>query len=202
MAFDGREHMDPDLGFPVLAHPEAALTGSTLATPLRQAYVVARHRSRRVLDQHFELDLRQPGVHPIAETTRVRLAEAYRWLPPETTHLVGEYICRVLNPDQHALLNGRLVVTDGVHTSTGVVATRTISGQTSVVQGPYSRIDDPVWSPFGQSNEFRLGFEVALGSVAAGGTVLVYFEANATRGLANVGASMIPLHVGVWTEIR
>lgn len=204
MVFDSRDYRDAQPCYPALWHPHAALGGPSISRGLEIAYMCARRDARKIFDQHYQIDFR-PGSDTMSRnalvvTSFARVAEAYRYIPDSTTHLVGEALYTVVQTDDTAKVRHRIVAV-GAGTDTGATVTNDISPLQVFSTGDIGPTLDQ-YSLFSPNTTYRASFEVALSNAPAGVLTNVYVEVYATDSTSSTGTSYIPHFVGVWTEIR
>src|SRR5688572_18159526 len=107
MTFDNGRHEDAELGLPILHHPKAVLTEHTFEHALKAAYFYALNHGRTIIQQHygaysFRLQSANTPNIAFAESDFVRIAEGFRYIHDETTHLVGVALFSVLQANDRA----------------------------------------------------------------------------------------------------
>lgn len=199
MAFDGTIYHHADLIYPAVYHPKSPLTGPALGDALRAAYLAAHRRGRRIIDQNYPITWRSAATlrerFAFSESTWGRIAEGYRRIPAEATHLVGEAVFSCLDADDESTAYHRVVAYDGSNTDTG----STTETELAVAQAADLEYR-PYYAPY-EGQTYRARFEVTLSNVAPGAGREVYVQAYIERGTGGPG-SYVPQHIGVWWEIR
>jgi len=200
MAFDGKLYHHADLIYPAAYHPKSPLTGPALGEALRAAYLAAHRRGRRMIDQNYPVTWRSAATQrerfAFAETTWARIAEGYRRIPAEVTHLAGEAVFSCLDADNESTAYHRVVVYDGSNTDTG----STTETELALAQAADTSYLPPALRYY-EGPTYRARFEVTLANVAPGAGREVYVQAYIERGTGGPG-SYVPQHIGVWWEIR
>lgn len=206
MAFDGVGYLDAPPIYPAAYHPGSPLTGPALGRALRIAYLYAHHHGRMIIDQPYPLAMREASTYQartrFAETSYVRIAEGYRTIPAEVTHLVAEALFAADDAYQLVVYH-RIVVTDGSNTDTGSA----VETQVPIQARERAQAGDPWYGPYGPRYRHRARCEVELDTVTTGAVRQVYVEAYGVRVYGTTptvlgAAPYQPQHVGVWTEIR
>lgn len=206
MTFDGRDYQDYELGFPNLYQPLEPLVGGALSKALRIAYLLARKESRRILEQHDAMDFRNPGATlaraAMNAATFTRVAEGFRYIPDEFTHLVG--IATFFIPYSPSVVNVH-------HRLTVVGGANDISDDFVTQMAPPDDLRALPTDPRQFGNEFsiyeyannigRATFEVELSNAPAGALREVYVEAYAQDDGGNT-VTYMRQHVQVDAEVR
>lgn len=192
MAFDGIDYRESALILPATYHPEAPLTGPALGGSLRLAYSYARTHSQRIIDQTVGQNRRAMSAHAFAAATWVALAEGYRAIPLQATHVVAEVQYRVLVPTTATVAHLRVKVHDGSTTATGTATDATVE------PGGAIRAIADTFSPHAYDLVVRA--EVELAALTLGSTCKVTIEGYAVNG-ASAAAFSLEL-AGAWAEVR
>lgn len=208
MAFDGFNWQESVLAYPSLYQPKSPLNGRSLSIPLKQAYVAARAGSRKVLEQNSPIDYRRPNqldVLPVMIVSAFTpVAEAYRYLPAEMTHLHAVFVYALNGMPFVPQLQCRVLVSDGTNTDTGAAVTDypppgnvTQSATNLNFENPY-----PIVSIFDSRVSRRVECDVALSLVVAGAIRRIWIEARGINGVTTLGLAFQPVYSTVWWEIR
>lgn len=199
MAFDGIGYRDLSLGYPTLYHPHAPLIGRSYGNALWIAYCRAQNYGRMLIDQHYVLDFRtlktgSSGVE-FTKNAYARIAEGFRWLPPETTHLVAEIMFAIRDVPENAVARHRVSVKAGANTDNGTQLEQRISQAVRNTPIGISDYSNPI-------NQYVARVDVALSTVTTAQDVEIFVEAYAIKSGTSDGVRYFPQHVGVWAEIR
>lgn len=208
MVFDGHDWNDAQLCYPVLAHPRAPLTGPSLSRVQKASFVHARYARTLIFDVYPSFDWTHPTTTietlGMFAASYARIAEGFRELPLETTHLVAEVTCSLLQANDQVRIYHKLSVTDGTHTDVG--AEVLIEGgvtTTATSLAALLRRDPSHISPFGDSEgTFRVRPELALSTVTTGAIREVFCEAYAIDKRSGAALSYWRQRVAVWAEYR
>lgn len=198
MPFDGVQYREADFVLPAAYHPHAPLTGPALGGALRLGYAHARCHSQQIIDQQYPVNFRSMAWSDhlsFAAVTWVRIAEGYRRLHAEATHLVAEVHFAVLDASADAVAYHRVVAYSSPNTDTGAT-TETRLDASPLVGGP----PPPFYSPFDTRAGYIARCEVELAAVPTGATAEVLVQGYALRGA--VAAAYVPRFIGVWMETR
>ena len=194
MAFDGVIYHHADLIYPAVYHPKSPLTGPALGDALRAAYLAAHRRGRRMIDQNYTFSTTAQAL--LVKTSFARIAEGYRRIPDEATHLVGEAVFGSFVADDRATAFHRVKVFDGVNTDTGSTVETSLEIDFARDLNPEMSVRAPQYS-----YSYRARFDVTLANVAPGAGREIYVEAYATR-TSGAASPYFPEHISVWWEIR
>lgn len=175
---------------PSLYHPAAPLAAEAAAGVLRGAYVVG-HQHGRCLARSVLGIPQQASLAsvPTAPTTWTEITGA-RWrvyVPAEvsTLTLVADV---VLVPNSQAVLEHRLVVTDGTNTDTGETVELRVTN--AAVTTPVAQPGLPWPGPLVATRRERVTMAVALDTVSPGARLDIYADA---RALGYVGRLFVGL---------
>jgi hypothetical protein len=209
MAFDGRDYLDASPVYPSAYHSKAPLTGPALGRVLRIAYMYARRHGQLVICQNYPLNFRNTAStlsHSVEDhSTFSRVAEGFRYVPDQATHLVAQIVFMVWDPNDSTSAYHRIRVTGGGNTDNGSstelalqnqVATRGVIVDTSFGPGGIG-----IGPPF-EYDTYRSRCEVALTNVSAGQDCEIYVEGYAADRSGSPGRSYTPIVVTAWWEVR
>jgi hypothetical protein len=214
MPFDGVNRLDCAFTPHYAYHPFAPLTGQALARSLRTLYACARTSSRIMFQQPYTWnfrDIRSMRDQPDLATgaTFVRLAEGYRWLPPDVTHIVADVIVQ-LTGGTDAIFYARCKLDNNAGSldtgPTGSVQSAGLSefrpARASYV--PYGSGGATAFSSLSpeRPDVLTLRCEVARSTVATQQDVSAYVEVYALDATAGTERAFRPLSVSCWWECR
>jgi len=217
MVFDGRQsgHPDAKLIYPYVCHPSAPLTGFAFGQILEIAYFCAHNSASPVIDTYYPVAWRSQNAFKsrmlILSLSFVRVAEGFRYIPNEATHLVCESTFTVFDAVQEASAFHRVCTSIGGVVNGATVETY-ISVETGALGQGFSTLDSDIqseigrgrYSPYGPREQtFTVKCELALTAGQAGRhDTEIYVESYAIDRAGSNALSYFPQQYTVWWEAR
>ena len=206
MVYDGRDYPTATAVHSSLYNAGAPLVGASLSHALIAAYCYARNHGRRVLEQSYPFDFRDPstalGELIQAATADTRIAEGRRVIPRGTTHLVAEVHFRVWSRASRLEAKHRVQVgTSGIDLDVGAYQTDAIEAPTP--PGWFYRTPELAQDGFYRGASYVARCEVTLADVEGGEEAEIAVEGYLSDSEAGANnTAYTPHHVTVWAEVR